>query len=228
MRRRISVTVLAGAAMLMAAGCGGENEASPSVTGETAASRMSNSAEPGAAEMNLSLGCDGPFTPEATPATLASVFGRENVIPETVDGPEGTQINVTAIYPKDPARRVEVMFRNEEERTGLMSVLISSPNSLWTGPGGLRMGDGVDAVEKINGGPFQIAGFQWDYGGFVTDWSNGKLGDVGECLVQARLSPEGENVAPEITGDGVQPLSSDAAVRSARPRVTQIGISWAR
>jgi len=229
MPRRFSVILLAGGCLALAASCGGETGADSTVAGDGAgAKRMTNSAGAGAAEVNLTLGCEGPFTPEATPATLAAVFGRDNVIPETVDGPEGTQINVTAIYPKDPARRVEVMFRNEEERTGLMSVRIAGANSLWVGPGGVRIGDGVEAVEAANGAPFQMAGFQWDYGGYVTGWKGGKLDNVGECLVQARLAPEGERIAPEIMGDGVQPLSDDAAVRAARPHVTEIGISWAR
>lgn len=229
MRRRFSVILLAGVCLAFGASCGGEGGGDSTAAGESArANRMSNAAGAGAAEMNLTLGCDGPFTPEATPATLAATFGRDNVIPETVDGPEGMQVNVTAIYPKDPARRIEVTFRNEEERTGLMSVRVMGANSLWVGPGGVRIGDDVAAVETANGAPFQMAGFQWDYGGYVTGWNGGKLDNVGECLVQARLSPEGEDIAPGIVGDGVQPLSNDASVRAAKPHVTEIGISWAR
>ncbi len=227
MSRRFSVTLLAGCCLVLAASCGGGGD-STGAGESTRANRMSNAAGASAAEVNLTLGCEGPFTPEATPATLAAVFGPENVIPETVAGPEGTQINVTAIYPKDPARRAEVTFRNEEERTGLMSVRIAGANSLWVGPGGVRIGDGVEAVEAANAAPFQMAGFQWDYGGYVTAWNGGRLENVGECLVQARLSPEGEDIAAGIVGDGVQPLSNDPAVRAAKPHVTEFGISWAR
>lgn len=227
MQRRFSVILAAAGCLALAAGCGGEVTGGSAGDGPAASSRMSNSAGAGAAEVNLTLGCDGPFTPEATPATLAAVFGRENVVPETVDGPEGEQINVTAIYPKDPARRVEVTFRNEEERTGLMSVRIAGTNSLWTGPAGMRLGDGIEAVEKANGAPLQIAGFQWDYGGYVTGWNGGKLDNIGACLVQARFAPEVERIAPEIVGDDVQPLSTDSAVRAARPHVTEMGVSWA-
>lgn len=229
MSRRFSVILLAGACLAIAASCGGETAANSTAAGEMADSgRMSNSAAAGAAEVNLTLGCEGPFTPEATPATLAAAFGRENVIPETVAGPDGTQINVTAIYPEDPARRAEVTFRNEEERTGLMSVRIAGTTSLWVGPGGVRIGDGVEAVEAANGGPFQISGFNSDHGGYVIGWNGGKLDNVGECFVHARLVPEGEAVSPASVGDDVQPLSTDAAVRAARPHVAEIGIRWAR
>lgn len=51
------------------------------------------------------------------------------MIPETIAGPEGAQLNVTAIDPTDPARRIEVVFRNKQERTDLSAVMVSAPGS---------------------------------------------------------------------------------------------------
>lgn len=225
MRRDLSMTLLAGAAVLLAA-CGGEADAPAAPAAAAGGSGLMNTAEAGAAESQFTLGCGAPFTPDATPATLASVFGRENVVPETVDGPEGEQINVTAIYPNDPARRIEVSFRNEEERTGLMSVTLREDASRWIGPGGLKMGDSLEAVEAANGKPFNVSGFAWDYGGFVTEWNGGKLDLADGCIISVRLAPEAVDIAPEILGDGVQPSSDDKAVRAAKPRVTLMGIGW--
>jgi hypothetical protein len=213
---------------VLAAGCGGEKEvAGLPEAGTATGPAMENVAEPGAAEVNLTLGCGGPFTREATPATLAAVFGRENVIPETISGPEGAPLNVTAIYPKDPARRIEVIFRNEEERTDLSAVMVSSAESQWTGPGGVKIGDGIEAVQAANGAAFNVMGFQWDYGGYVADWQGGKLGESNGCASTVRLSPVAETLPSEIVGDGVQPSSDLPAVRAAQPKVSSFGINWA-
>jgi hypothetical protein len=213
---------------ILAAGCGGETDVAALPEGGAATGPvMKNVAEPGAAEVNLTLGCGGPFTRDATPATLAAAFGRENVIPETISGPEGAPLNVTAIFPHDPARRIEVLFRNEEERTDLSAVMVSSAESQWTGPGGVKIGDGIEAVQAANGAAFNVMGFQWDYGGYVADWQGGKLGEANGCASTVRLSPAAETLPPEIVGDGVEPSSDLPAVRAALPKVTSFGINWA-
>ena len=227
MRAILSAGTVFATVMLLTA-CGGEDAAAPipAVTPE-ASGPMENAAEASAANVAFILGCGAPFTPDATPATLAAVFGRENVVPETIDGPEGEPMNVTAIYPNDPERRIEVSFANEEERTGLVAVVVRDHASLWKSAGGYSFGDGVEAVEKANGAPFAVSGFGWDYGGFVVDWKGGKLKETGGCATTVRFSPEVEDIAPTIQGDGVTPLSSDPAVRKAQPKVSLFGIGWA-
>lgn len=214
-------------ALVLVSACGSES-GDPAVSGADPAARsgMSNSAEAGAADSPMSLVCGEPFTPEATPATLAAVFGRENIVPETIDGPEGDPLNITAIYPKNPMRRIELMFRNEEERTGLMNVQLREGASLWTGPNGVKIGDSLEALEAANGGPFQIVGFGWDYGGYVTDWQGGKLAQTSNCAVSIRLAPEAANIDDSLMGDGVQLMSNDPKVRASGAHVTLMGIGW--
>jgi hypothetical protein len=225
MRLVLAVSLLCGG--LLAAGCGSEADVALVVdVAETPAPAPESGVEAGAATALLVLGCGAPFTREATPATLAAVFGRENVIPETIAGPEGAQLNVTAIYPTDPARRIEVVFRNEEERTDLSAVMVSAPGSQWIGPGGVKIGDGIEAVEWANGMPFEVMGFQWDYGGFVADWKGGRLAEANGCVPTVRLSPGTDSLPLEIIGDGVQPASTLPAMRAAQPKVSVFGISW--
>ncbi len=228
MRAIVTVGPVLACVLAVLAGCGGEEAAAPILAVAAEASGpMENAAEAGAADMTFILGCGAPFTRDATPATLAAVFGRENVVPETIDGPEGEPMNVTAIYPKDPERRIEVSFANEEERTGLIAVTVRDHSSRWKGQGGYSFGDGIEAVETANGGPFAVSGFQWDYGGFVTDWKGGKLMATGGCATTVRFSPEATDIAPAILGDGVHPMSNDPAVRKALPKVSLFGIGWA-
>ena len=224
---RIRLAASLSAAILLAAACGDENNVVPAAPEAVPAPAMENTTETGVREVPLTLGCGAPFTRDATPATLAAVFGRENVIPEEAPGPEGVPRNITAIYPNDPARRVEVIFHNEEERTDLAAVTISNAGSLWTGPGGVKIGDSIETVESINGGPFNVMGFQWDYGGYVSDWKGGKLAETNGCTPAVRLSPRADQLPAEIVGDGVQPSSDLPAMRAAQPKVMSFGINWA-
>lgn len=226
MRAILSAGSLAASLVLLAA-CGGEEAAAPiPAVAQEPSGPLENVAEAGASDVGFVLGCGAPFTPDATPATLAAVFGRENVIPETIDGPEGEPLNVTAIFPNDPQKRIEVMFANEEERTGLVSVTVRDHASLWRGQGGYSFGDGIGAVEAANGKPFVVSGFGWDYGGYVTDWKGGKLGDRGTCHTTVRFAPEATDIAASVSGDGKSPLSSDPAVRAAMPKVSLFGIGY--
>lgn len=229
MRAIVKVGPILVSALALLAACGGEEAAAPIPTAAPETSGpLENAAESSAANVAFVLGCGAPFTPDATPTTLAAAFGRENVVPETIDGPEGEPMNVTAIYPNDPERRIEVSFANEEERTDLVAVIVRDHASQWKSPGGYSFGDGIDVVEKANGRPFAISGFGWDFGGFAVDWKNGQLKETGGCATTVHFSPDAPDVAPGIQGDGVTPLSNDPVVRKAQPKVSMFGIGWAK
>lgn len=226
MRAHLTASVFLAALAVSACGDGREAEA-PMPSADSATTPAGAPAPaPALANVPLTLGCGAPFTRDATPATLAAVFGRENVIPEEISGPEGMPLNVTAIYPNDPARRIEVIFSDEEARTGLATVMVSNPESLWTGPGGLKIGASMTSVEDANGGPFNVMGFEWDYGGYVSDWQGGKLGEANGCSTTVRLTTSEGALPDEIVGDGVTPASDLPAMRAAQPKVTSFGINW--
>jgi hypothetical protein len=83
---------------------------------------------------------------------------------------------------------------------------------------GLKTGMTVAEIEKINGKPFKIAGFDWDYGGYA-NFEGGKL----DGKVSIRFSPSTENVPEYLSGDK-QLSSSDKQLRAAKPLVDE-GIS---
>jgi hypothetical protein len=227
MRAVSTIRSLMAAVALLASACGAPADApaEPAAPAPSASGPMENAADAAATSVPTAIACGGPFTRDATPATLAAMFGRENVIPETVDGPEGEPLNVTAIYSKDPQRRIEIRFANEEERTGLVSVVVRGDASLWEGPGGIHLGDPVEKVEAANGAPFQLTGFGWDYGGYTSDWRGGKLGEQAGCRSVIRFAPQTDDLDPSVQGDGAKPLSSDPKIRAARAQVTEFGIS---
>ena len=121
--------------------------------------------------MAADIACEGPFAADSSEARLIEAFGKDNVVTGDVPGPEGSTVLATTIFPNDPARTIEFGWWDEEkhERVAYFTV---PPDD--TAPGGLRKGLTVKEVEALNGGPFQLYGFFWDYGGAAI-FDGGKL-----------------------------------------------------
>ncbi|MDP3736009.1 MAG: hypothetical protein Q8R02_01390 [Hyphomonadaceae bacterium] len=174
----------------------------------------------------LSVGCMTPFLATATRAELAAAFGPENVVQQTVDAPEGERLAVTVLYPNDPEKRAEIVFADDAAGTGLSGVMVSGADSEWSGPSGMKAGDPVDAVERANGGVFMIAGFNWDYGGYVTDWKGGQLQEaVPGCRTVVRFTSGQDGETAKVMGEKSH-QSDSAGMRAAMPKVVRFGITW--
>ena len=175
------------------------------------------------------LTCTGPFGRGASHASLGQIVGKENLVFTRIDGPEGTKIAATVLFPKTPDRRLELIWADEKARRGLAAVNLS-PTSRWIAPNGVRIGMTLDEIETLNGRPFALSGFDWDYGGYVTDWKGGTLDAAipGGCKVQVRFTvPEGapEGPASKVAGDNEFP-SSDANMRAVKPVVGSLGFGF--
>jgi hypothetical protein len=84
----------------------------------------------------------------------------------------------------------------------------------WTFSNGLRADMTLEEVEKLNGKPFTISGFDWDYGGYA-NFEGGKL----ESGVSIRFEPTTETRSDKLSGD-VQIRSTDKAQRAAKPKIS--------
>lgn len=220
-----------GLSFIALAACGGQEEAEGPIASEPAPAGVT----PGGRESvripltiadTLTLVCGEPFAQHATAGTLADIFGPENVVPQTIESLDGQKRNVTVIYPMDLSRRVEVTFANEEERTVLTRVSVRGDSSQWTGVGGINLGDGIETVERLNGGPFTLAGFGGETGGYVADWHGGKLKEVAAgCRTEVRFNTPDDVQDPAIQGEGPH-SSQEPAIRAAAPYVEEISIRW--
>jgi hypothetical protein len=182
-------------------------------------------AAPVASPQELKLGCAAPFGADATGASLASVFGAENLVAEKQPATDGITLDIVAIYPNDPKKRIAVQFQNVEARTGLISAEVKNLESQWVGPGDIQTGENIQAVEAANGAPFELHGFGWDYGGYVADWKGGKLAaPAPKCRTLMRF--ESSSSDPAVVGDGPPKASNLPAMQAAAPRVVSFGIAW--
>jgi hypothetical protein len=175
---------------------------------------------------SLVIGCMAPFTPMTTRADLAAAFGEGNVTQETINGPEGIKVNVTAIYPGDARRRAEVTFSDEASGTGLTGVTVGRDATEWSGPNGLKIGDPIESVERSNGGGFMLSGFDWDYGGYVTNWKDRQLEtQAPNCRTVARFMRTANLEDSKVMGEKSH-ASNSKAMLAAQPKLIWFGIQW--
>lgn len=181
---------------------------------------------PAAAAEPLSIDCSGPVTATSTPTSLAKALGRANVAVEKVDGAEGEQISATVLHPKDPAARIEVVWSDDEKKTGPQAMIRGESKASVAG---LSIGSDLAAVEAANRKAFTLSGFGWDMGGNVTDWKGGALAKLpGGCFLSVQFTYAED--APETAVDKASGdrsfASTDKAIRAVRPVVQSLTLGW--
>ncbi|WP_462116346.1 hypothetical protein, partial [Lysobacter xanthus] len=103
-------------------------------------------------------------------------------------------------------------------------MLIARDGATWTRADGVRAGLDTRALQALNGRPFAFSGFDWDYGGYVTDWKGGHLAHGGRFVGPVRLCAPGSTPPGYPEGDG-EFMSDAEAVRAAPPVVCEVGLA---
>lgn len=204
---RLSLLALS-LAMIAAAPVVAKDKAAPSAAAET-------------------VSCEGVFGPKSSAAAVTEAFGADNVVTGMVDGPEGSEVLATTVYPNDPTRVMEFGWWDEEKRE-YPSYVELSPSQIT--PTGVKIGMSVAEVEAINGAPFSINGFWWDYGGNGVFETGALVNPETGCGFWLHFSPKDEYpesldtsaIAGEVTVPSKEPLLKELDVR-----VTQITLGYA-
>ena len=105
---------------------------------------------------------------------------------------------------------------------------ISGDKSIWKAEHGITLGASLKELERLNGRPFQLAGFNWDYSGTVTSWEKGLLeedlqssGRVILRLGEAKESGLTEEESREVAGDGAF-SSRHPVIQKLNPKIYEI------
>lgn len=200
----------------------------PAAPAPTAAARAAPAAAPTPSAQPQELTCDYPVKAGDTAATVLARFGKD-AKRATLPGPEGSEFKGVVLWDKDPARRIELIVNEDSKNERITGVTVREPGSKWV-LAGLKLGSPLADVVSANGGDFLFYGFEWDYGGYVTDLRGGKL-DRKEfgCGVNLRLTYEPDGTDQEDT-EGV---IGDTEVRSSHPKlvglkvmVDELGLNW--
>jgi hypothetical protein len=170
--------------------------------------------------------CEGVFSQDTTLAAIEAEFGVGNVMTGEVPGPEGTTMIATTIYPDDPDRTMQVRWWNEANTADIAGVTLAPGD---TGPGGVKVGMPIEEVQRINGEPFELFGFYWDYSGFAAIES-GALSDLpGGCKLNLRFAPTAEDLSQDemnaIAGDSQYP-SDLPEMLAAKVVVREVNLTY--
>ncbi|QHV94158.1 hypothetical protein [Spirosoma endbachense] len=187
----------------------------------------------------------GPIRPSTSEADLLRLLGPSVVtVGDTLYGAEGEEFLGTTLY-KGTADEVQIIYTDNEKRTQPQTVLIRPkrfndegfpiPNvapTRWITASGLRIGTTLKELEKQNGKPFKIWGFEWDYGGMVSTWQGGKLTPLNKksflsisLAAPVTRTPAQEKAYKGLMGDS-EFLSSVAAMQVLNPSVQGMQVSF--
>ena len=174
------------------------------------------------------VACSGTFAKDSSAVELATAFNSKNVTFADVEAADATKVPASILFPNDPKRRLEVWWSNPTARSDIHLIVIGG-QSTWTAPGGVRLGQTLEQVEKINHKPFKLKGFDKDRIATVSDWDGGALATVtGGCHAGLSLRDDAKASAEKINALSADKeySSSDPAIRAAKPTITEILIGY--
>src|SRR5207302_3737363 len=78
-----------------------------------------------------------------------------------------------------------------KDQPGPASLRVRGARSQWAIAPGISLGTSLAEIERVNGGPFALTGFAWDYSGTIVGWQGGRLEHLrtGVPHVFIRLQP---------------------------------------
>ena len=170
-----------------------------------------------------SVTCGGAFAKDTSHLKLAIKYDSRNIAFGDVDGPDGSKIKATILYPNEARRRLEVIWNNDAARTDIQLVVING-QSQWVAPKGVKLGIPLAALEKINGRPFKLSAFDSDGSASVLGWEGGALTSIpGGCKVGIRIAAD-SRAASGVAAKEL--LSNDANLKAVKASVAEILIGY--
>ncbi len=154
----------------------------------------------------------GLIKPGMTAADIVKAYGKGSLKDAELAGAEGSTYPGAKLF-EGTDRELEISWQPDNESKKIVFD-VSIVGKAWKFENGLKAGMTIEEVEKINGKPFKVNGFGWDYGGFA-EFEGGKL----DAKVSIRFGTgEGVEVPDAISGDQQIP-STSKKLRAAKPRV---------
>ncbi|CDP53269.1 hypothetical protein [Devosia sp. DBB001] len=161
------------------------------------------------------LTCSGALGPDSSEARLIETYGKENVTTGEVPGAEGETMLATTVFPNDEAKSFQVGWWDEERHEQLAWFTVPASD---VAPGGVQVGQTVAEVQALNGEPFTLLGFYWDYGG-TAGFDSGKLASLpGDCSLSLTFQPTKDLAA----GVDDTPVVGDKEVASTEPLLVDL------
>ncbi len=145
----------------------------------------------------------GAVTEQSTEAQLRMTYGEEQVKIASIDIGEGEAQEGLLLFPGTP-NELEILLDIAAATGHPHFVRISKDSTAWRTPQGITIGSTLQQLERANGKPFQLYGFEWDLAGLVADWDGGHFSSN---FVVALTPDRPQALRPAHLGD--QLFSSD-------------------
>lgn len=170
----------------------------------------------------------GALGPASSESDLTAAYGAGNVRPADVPLGEGETVPGTEVFGETPVRRFLVTWKDTLGRRSPDQVQLAGDSTVWQGPLGITLGLSLRRLEQLNGRPFSLFGFGWDYGGTVATWEGGALAPwEGRLLVTLMPHPDSYSSAAyrSVLGDRPFP-SSLAAMQGLDPHAARLVVRF--
>jgi len=185
----------------------------------------------------------GPIKAGTVRADLLHFFPREAVVDDEIELDEGMLQPATLIYKDDPSQSLAISWDAKGRQAHPKQIFVCRGlrrgECRWQIEGDIQFGTRLKQLESVNGGPFTLSGFGFNYGGNVLSWEGGKLAKL-DCGGRLVLTLDGERSGPAryavrmspqelhaVRGD--RPISSSTpAMRKLNPAVVGILFQFPR
>jgi hypothetical protein len=166
---------------------------------------------------------------QSNEASLRASIGKQNVKSAPIGTGEGETMPGLILFQKSTDRVATVIWKDSTKSKAVGTLQIAGPKTLWRTNFGLSIGMRLKDVEKINGKPFKLAGFDWDGGGRATNWNGGILQ---KQLIHPKASVmvqfayrEKDKVPDSLLGDN-DIMSSNPKMQALNPHIEALSINY--
>lgn len=163
----------------------------------------------------------GMITAEATEAEVEDAYGKENIKFTSVAIAEGEEQQGVVVFP-DTKNELEIIWELAANIGNPAFVRLGKEGGDWHTEGGISVGTTLEKLEEINGKPFKFYGFEWDYGGLVTNWNDG---NISPYLVIALIPQNFDKLDSDLMGEVIL-SSDDPRVRALNAKIGSLVIMF--
>ena len=156
----------------------------------------------------------GLITSSTTKSALNKLYDKENIRETVVFSYEGIDIKGTEVIFDNTADNITIQWH--EDNLTPQVVRIKNLNSNWKTKEGVGIGSTIKEVEKANGKPFTIYGYEIDVylAGTVKNWNSGNLQGLN---LQFKITKE-------LPGEEYMKMMGDRGIMSNNPLLEKAGL----
>lgn len=146
------------------------------------------------------------------PEQLLEMYGASNVTQHDAINLAGDKEGEAYLIYPDTDNELEVQFDGDNGNI----LTFSHYPSKWKSPYGIKAGDPLDKLIKVNGRPFKMNAFEWTNGGMVSSWNGGALEGKGVIIVLKANNTGDPKQYDQVTGD--------KSIRSDMPALKKLDV----